>query len=134
MLLVGDRVILPSTALAALDAFIKPGEPVTLEIASGRLKTSKTVAASVLEFTAEEDSIVLPVWMRQHLGLSPGTRSGEPLPPQSQSSKSAAALSALSSIPGVDADVCIAILRDCVVLCFLFLCFCCWKKGKTLLA
>lgn len=66
----GGKVILPTSAMHKLTAYMSENPIVTLAIQSA--KTGKRTHAGVLEFTAEEGRMYVPHWMLATLGVEEG--------------------------------------------------------------
>eukprot|EP00038_Savillea_parva_P014851 m.12259 g.12259 ORF g.12259 m.12259 type:complete len:759 (-) comp2925_c0_seq1:98-2374(-) len=71
----GDKIILPSDLLATLgDAAFQSDTPLLLRISARATKGGPVCYGTVLEFSAEAGTVVLPEWMVKHLGLSSHAR------------------------------------------------------------
>jgi len=76
----GDKVSLPTEALLQLGGHLRPDQPLQLRIGTqgaggvGATVRGTLVACGVLDFTAAEHCVCLPVWMLAALGVKEGRR------------------------------------------------------------
>eukprot|EP01084_Bolivina_argentea_P140306 246706_1 len=66
----GDKIVLPASALEELSR-MQVQFPIMFEIAHDSDILPKKSHCSVMEFTAPEGSVYLPIWMIDNLGLDP---------------------------------------------------------------
>lgn len=70
----GDKIVLPQSALYELSR-MKIQFPIMFEITNANSDRKKVSHCSVLEFTAPEGTVYMPVWMFRNLGMDPGETS-----------------------------------------------------------
>eukprot|EP00045_Choanoeca_perplexa_P010041 m.100457 g.100457 ORF g.100457 m.100457 type:complete len:681 (+) comp15126_c0_seq1:19-2061(+) len=70
-----DLVSLPSTALSSLQSFVTSDAPLYLRLyPSAIAKDDASVSAGVGDFSAPDNTIILPAWMMAAIGAKPGSK------------------------------------------------------------
>lgn len=65
----GDKIILPSNFLYAFIHLMESGEPLTFRMTTD---SGKQYHSGVFEFSADENIVLLPLWLIHELGISEG--------------------------------------------------------------